>query len=147
MSSADRNICQPDIFEVFLYYSFVSEVLPQHSYVSKANLPLHFRCVQCYEWALHVSRRLSWTADAAKALVLIGDCEPHPPSYTDQNIWWKDELAELVNQDIKVCVPCLASTVLCSMLRNQVIDSQVHLSLEVLQTVVTIYCLCENMYL
>ncbi|KNC47859.1 uncharacterized protein AMSG_04089 [Thecamonas trahens ATCC 50062] len=41
-------------------------------------------------------------ADRSKALVLIGDDVPHEPSYTDQNIRWRDELEKLMEADIKI---------------------------------------------
>ncbi|XP_063964952.1 uncharacterized protein LOC129274931 [Lytechinus pictus] len=56
----------------------------------------------CYEWVLRHANGLSWREDAAKALVIIGDVVPHPPSYTDININWRDELQELCDKDIKV---------------------------------------------
>lgn len=33
---------------------------------------------------------------------MIGDSNPHPPSYTTSAIWWRDELAALVDQGVKV---------------------------------------------
>jgi hypothetical protein len=33
---------------------------------------------------------------------MIGDSNPHPPSYTTANIWWRDELAGLVDEGVKV---------------------------------------------
>eukprot|EP00057_Strongylocentrotus_purpuratus_P003300 XP_003726369.1 PREDICTED: uncharacterized protein LOC100892621 [Strongylocentrotus purpuratus] len=56
----------------------------------------------CYEWALRHANGLSWREDAAKALVIIGDVVPHPPSYTDINISWRDELQDLCDKDVKV---------------------------------------------
>ena len=57
---------------------------------------------QCYEWALRKAQSLDWSENSAKALIMIGDCEPHPPSYTDQNINWWDELDVLKGMDVKV---------------------------------------------
>lgn len=57
---------------------------------------------QCYEWVLRKAQMLDWSEDSAKALVVIGDCEPHPPSYTDQNIFWKDEVDVLKGMGVKV---------------------------------------------
>lgn len=63
---------------------------------------------------LKKAQQLDWSEDSAKALVVIGDCEPHPPSYTDQNIDWHAELDVLKGMEVKVygvhCGgPCLAS--------------------------------------
>lgn len=51
---------------------------------------------------LHKAQQLDWSEDSAKALVVIGDSEPHPPSYTDQNISWHTELDILRGMDVKV---------------------------------------------
>ena len=59
-------------------------------------------CCQCYEWVLKKAQQLDWSEDSAKALVVIGDAEPHPPSYTDQSIHWRDELDVLTGMDVKV---------------------------------------------
>ncbi|VDI75052.1 Hypothetical predicted protein [Mytilus galloprovincialis] len=57
---------------------------------------------ECYELVLQKAQQLDWTEDSAKALVVIGDCEPHPPSYTDQKINWHDELNALKAMEVKV---------------------------------------------
>ncbi|XP_064614509.1 LOW QUALITY PROTEIN: uncharacterized protein LOC135478168 [Liolophura sinensis] len=57
---------------------------------------------ECYEWVLRKAQTLDWSDEAAKALVVIGDCEPHPPGYTDQGINWHQELDVLVGMDVKV---------------------------------------------
>ena len=51
---------------------------------------------------LRRAQQLSWQRDSAKALVVIGDATPHPPSYTDQSVFWRDELEKLVRMGIKV---------------------------------------------
>ncbi|VDH99269.1 Hypothetical predicted protein [Mytilus galloprovincialis] len=56
---------------------------------------------ECYELVLQKAQQLDWTEDSAKALVVIGDCEPHPPSYTDQKINWHDELNALKAMEVK----------------------------------------------
>ena len=57
---------------------------------------------QCYEWALRKAQQLDWSEDSAKALVMIGDELPHVTSYTDQHIFWKDELDVLAGMEVKV---------------------------------------------
>ena len=48
---------------------------------------------EAYELALREARKLSWSPQAGnKALVIIGDAPPHAPSYTDQKIWWREEV-------------------------------------------------------
>lgn len=77
---------------------------------------------EAYELGLQVTRGLSWEAvwsqssfdllthfqePGNRALVMIGDSFPHPPSYTTQSIWWRDELQALVDMGIKVRVALL----------------------------------------
>ncbi|XP_033099059.1 uncharacterized protein LOC117102761 [Anneissia japonica] len=57
---------------------------------------------ECYEWVLKKAQELSWTEGSARALVMIGDDVPHPPSYTDQHINWHTELDRLRDMNIKV---------------------------------------------
>ncbi|XP_059163367.1 uncharacterized protein LOC131946539 [Physella acuta] len=57
---------------------------------------------ECYELVLKKAQLLDWSEDSAKALVVIGDLHPHPPSYTDQRIWWRDELNVLTGMGVKV---------------------------------------------
>lgn len=57
---------------------------------------------EAYELALREARFFSWDDDAAKALVVIGDEVPHPPSYTTEKINWWEELDCLVNLGVKI---------------------------------------------
>ncbi|KAH3836606.1 uncharacterized protein LOC127877657 isoform X2 [Dreissena polymorpha] len=57
---------------------------------------------EAYEWALRRAHTLDWSESSAKALVMIGDEVPHPPSYTDQGVFWMDELDVLIGMGIKV---------------------------------------------
>jgi len=57
---------------------------------------------EAYEYILQQSNNLSWKKDNAKALIVIGDATPHPPSYTDQDIYWRDEVQKLVKAGVKI---------------------------------------------
>jgi hypothetical protein len=59
---------------------------------------------ECYELVLHQSKSLSWRAGVKKALVLIGDDEPHGSSYpgNTKHIDWKNELRLLLEAGIHV---------------------------------------------
>jgi len=56
---------------------------------------------ECYELALREANSFSWSEDTSKAVVIIGDEVPHPPSYTDQKINWFDELDRLIEKKDK----------------------------------------------
>lgn len=55
-----------------------------------------------YELVLREANKLSWDPNAAKALVVIGDECPHPPSYTTEKINWWHELDALIEKNVKV---------------------------------------------
>jgi hypothetical protein len=58
---------------------------------------------EAYELALRVARKkFSWTPGYSKALVMIGDEVPHPPSYTTKKINWKTEVDKLANMGVKI---------------------------------------------
>lgn len=71
---------------------------------------------ECYELALHESLKLSWTFGYNKALVMIGDCNPHEPGYTLGGYYgrgdshpmlplklnWRDEAKKLADMGVQV---------------------------------------------
>ncbi|XP_067949990.1 uncharacterized protein [Watersipora subatra] len=61
-----------------------------------------FTIPEAYELVLKKAQEMDWSENSAKALVVIGDSAPHPPSFTDQNIYWHTELDILSALGIKV---------------------------------------------
>jgi len=57
---------------------------------------------EAYELALKEAVEFSWTEGYSKALVVIGDEVPHPPSYTTEKINWWEELDELAEMGVKI---------------------------------------------
>ncbi|GAM24472.1 hypothetical protein SAMD00019534_076470 [Acytostelium subglobosum LB1] len=57
---------------------------------------------EAYEYALRRANGLSWSYHTSKALVMIGDAGPHPPSYTDQQINWLVECDVLASKGVKI---------------------------------------------
>jgi predicted DNA-binding WGR domain protein len=57
---------------------------------------------ECYELVLHEARSQPWTADATKALVLIGDDVPHPPAHNPGRLDWRDEARALTKDGVAV---------------------------------------------
>ena len=55
-----------------------------------------------YEWILHKTQDLDWSDNSYKMLIVIGDCEPHPPSLIKNNIDWHSELDTLNRRGIQV---------------------------------------------
>jgi hypothetical protein len=63
---------------------------------------------ECYELVLQKARDMKWSKRAScKTLVLIGDANPHAPSYVwdgkQIGIDWRAECAALKEQGVKVC--------------------------------------------
>jgi len=58
---------------------------------------------EAYELALRqCAKQMSWREDHAKALVMIGDSIPHPPSFTPYAIDWEEEVADLAKKGVKI---------------------------------------------
>lgn len=57
---------------------------------------------EAYELALREANDMSWSPETAKALVMIGDEVPHPPSYTTEKINWFDECDKLSEKGVKI---------------------------------------------
>lgn len=51
---------------------------------------------------LYNYQSLSWDPECSKALIVIGDEIPHPASYTDQDIFWKDQTQKLADMGVVV---------------------------------------------
>lgn len=65
---------------------------------------------ECYELVLHEARSLSWGSGRTKVLAMIGDDEPHPPSYpmNTKKIDWRNEAGLLKEAGVNVyAVQCL----------------------------------------
>jgi len=57
---------------------------------------------EAYELGLREAKGFSWTQESSKALVVIGDEVPHPPSFTTENIDWFQEVEQLSNIGVKI---------------------------------------------
>lgn len=61
---------------------------------------------ECYEFVLNRARSLSWTSGKNKALVMIGDAEPHKVGYTcgkiKNDLDWKNEAKLLVESGVNI---------------------------------------------
>jgi hypothetical protein len=57
---------------------------------------------ECYELVLQDAQSLSWTKEASKSLVLIGDDIPHPPAHNPRKLNWRKEIDKLAEMGIAV---------------------------------------------
>ncbi len=61
---------------------------------------------ECYELALNKARAFNWTSGKSKALVLIGDCNPHKVGYawgpSKNSLDWRNEARLLVEAGISI---------------------------------------------
>lgn len=51
---------------------------------------------EAYELFLEQIQGMNWREDSEQVVILVGDSVPHPNTYTDKNIYWFDELQDLV---------------------------------------------------
>ena len=68
---------------------------------------------ECYELVLHEARNYSWTVNARKVLVMIGDALPHSPSYPQntKRLDWRAEAKALKDIGVEIySVQCLSRT-------------------------------------
>lgn len=68
---------------------------------------------EAYEWAMHTAhKQFEWdpSRSCAKVLIVVGDSYPHPPSYTTQHLYWRDEVAKLAQDGIRVFGVCAAGS-------------------------------------
>lgn len=61
---------------------------------------------ECYELVLHTAKRLNWSVEhgASRALIVIGDADPHGISYSmnTERLDWRIEAARLADEDVKI---------------------------------------------
>ncbi len=57
---------------------------------------------ECYELVLHEALEHTWSADATKALVLIGDDVPHPPAHNPGRLDWRKEAKALTEAGVAI---------------------------------------------
>ncbi|XP_060066491.1 uncharacterized protein LOC132546792 [Ylistrum balloti] len=98
---AHGDYCDQDVY-VIKSIDLTSDVAQLVHFVTNTPSTCGGDSPECYEWALRKAQQLDWSENSAKAFVVIGDCEPHPPSYTDQHINWRDEMEVLKGMGVKV---------------------------------------------
>ncbi|GAM18732.1 hypothetical protein SAMD00019534_019070 [Acytostelium subglobosum LB1] len=57
---------------------------------------------ELYEYVLRKIRELPWSECSKKAVVMFGDDVPHPPSFTDQHFYWRNELHYLTKIGVRL---------------------------------------------
>ncbi|OWF53078.1 uncharacterized protein LOC110446844 [Mizuhopecten yessoensis] len=59
---------------------------------------------ECYELVLHEVQSLNWTPGSQRALVMIGDNNPHEPNYpqNNQRLDWRTESDNLSNMGVRI---------------------------------------------
>ena len=97
------DYCDADSSYVIKYCDLCSDIKKLRKFVAEAGATGGGDAPEAYELALqYASKKISWTPDFSKALVMIGDEVPHPPSYTTKKINWFDELDSLASKGVKV---------------------------------------------
>ncbi|MEW8547730.1 MAG: hypothetical protein AB2693_29835 [Candidatus Thiodiazotropha sp.] len=70
---------------------------------------------ECYELVLNLAGKFSWTPGSQKALVVIGDSEPHNPEYdlNVDNLDWREEAKKLAAVVRRIIALILDSSIGC----------------------------------
>lgn len=99
---AHGDYCDQDQSYVIKALDFSTDVKALTSFVKEVGKTGGGDAPEAYELVLRDALSLSWDAQHSKALIVIGDEIPHPASYTDQGIFWKDYVRDLANAGIAV---------------------------------------------
>lgn len=63
---------------------------------------------EAYEYVLRESQKLSWDSEKCRALVMIGDDQPHPADQNPHKIDWRKEVRELHSMGVNIySIQCL----------------------------------------
>jgi len=99
---AHGDYCDQDQSYVIKALDFSTDVKALTSFVKEVGKTGGGDAPEAYELVLRDALSLSWDPNHSKALIVIGDEIPHPASYTDQAIFWKDYVKDLANAGIAV---------------------------------------------
>ena len=102
---AHGDYCDKDIFYLEKHIDLTQDVKQLCDFVADVDGTGGGDPEECYELVLNLVRSFSWTAGSQRALVMIGDSEPHTPEYelNEGNLDWREEakaLASMVNLNI-----------------------------------------------
>lgn len=97
------DYCDQNSSYVIKHIDLTSKIKELQNFLTTAGPTGGGDAPEAYELALRTaSREISWTEGYSKALVMIGDEVPHPPSFTTEAINWFDELDDLAAKQVKV---------------------------------------------
>ncbi|XP_041378786.1 uncharacterized protein LOC121391111 [Gigantopelta aegis] len=101
---AHGDYCDKDNY-VTKFMDFTDDVKKLCDFVSDVSATGGGDSDECYELVLYQVRdELSWTPGSNRALVMIGDSNPHEPNYPDNKLKldWRVETDNLANMGIKI---------------------------------------------
>jgi hypothetical protein len=108
---AHGDYCDEEHFYVTQHVDFTNQLPSLATFVKDVGGTGGGDWEECYEYVLHLARtKLSWSAGAQRALVVIGDAAPHAPGSAEARGYdWRDELDQLTRMGVRVYgVQCLA---------------------------------------
>ena len=101
---AHGDYCDKHIY-VTKYVDLTDDVAKLVEFVNKAERTSGGDADECYELVLHeVRTKLSWTPGTQRALVMIGDCNPHEPNYPMNTLKldWRVEADKLNDTGVRI---------------------------------------------
>ncbi|XP_045199051.2 uncharacterized protein LOC123553388 [Mercenaria mercenaria] len=87
------------------YIDFTDDVAKLVAFVNNVKRTSGGDADECYELVLHeVRTKLTWTPGSQRALVMIGDCRPHEPDYSQNKLKldWRKEADSLAVVGVRI---------------------------------------------
>lgn len=94
---AHGDYCDKDVFYLEKHIDLTRDIKQLCDFVSGVEGTGGGDPEECYELVLNLAGKFSWTPGSQKALVVIGDSEPHNPEYdlNVDNLDWREEAKKL----------------------------------------------------
>ena len=94
---AHGDYCDKDVFYLEKHIDLTRDVKQLCDFVTDIEGTGGGDPEECYELVLNLAGKFTWTPGSQRALVMIGDSEPHTPEYdlNTENLDWREEAKAL----------------------------------------------------
>ncbi|KAJ8320927.1 hypothetical protein KUTeg_002514 [Tegillarca granosa] len=101
---AHGDYCDKGRTYVTKYIDFSTDVAELCTWVKSVEATGGGDSDECYELVLHEVQSLSWTPGTKRALVMIGDADPHEPNYgmNKKKLNWRNETEKLAEMAVRI---------------------------------------------
>ena len=99
---AHGDYCDEKITYLFKSIDFTNDANKLVEFINNAGDTGGGDWEECYEYMLRESQKLSWSSNALRALIVIGDAPPHEPNKNPYKINWRNEIDEIKKMGINI---------------------------------------------